>query len=271
VIRLEGVHAGYGPAEVLRGIDLTFASGEMVGLLGPNGSGKTTLVKVMSGALSPRAGRVELEGRPLAHFSPRQRARRLAVVPQRFEPSAELTAGELVLHGRYPYLSFFGAYASTDHEAAQKAMKATATVPFAHRPLTALSGGEVKRVLVARALAQATPALILDEAVSELDLARSVEICELLACLNSGGRLVIMALHDVNLAALFCRRLVFIKNGRVAVDGPTAEVFTATILSDIYDTDIIVTRHPVLDVPQAHLLPRAARARARTACRSSLG
>ncbi len=100
MIRLSDVRAGYGQAEVLRGIDLDLKAGEMVGLLGPNGSGKTTLIKVVSGTLPARAGQVALDGRPLAEFTPRRRARRLAVVPQRFEPSAELTAGELVLHGR---------------------------------------------------------------------------------------------------------------------------------------------------------------------------
>ncbi len=255
VIRCQGLRAGYGAGDVLAGIDLAVASGEMVALLGPNGAGKTTLLLAVSGVLAPTGGRVLLAGRDIARMPPRERARRIAVVPQRAESASGLTVRSLVLAGRYPYLTLFGDYGRADEDAATAAMDAVGVGHLRHRRLDELSGGEFQRALTARALAQGSDVLLLDEASASLDIARKIELHDLLAARNAAGATVVAALHDINLAALYCRRLVFLKNGRVAADGPTAEVFTRQTLSRIYETDIVVIAHPRTGAPQALAVP----------------
>jgi iron complex transport system ATP-binding protein len=240
---------------VLRDVDLSLARGEMVGLLGPNGSGKTTLLLALTGVLVPSAGTIEIDGEPLAELAPRARARRLAAVPQRAEVSFGLRVRSIVLMGRYPYASVLGGYTAEDEAAAEQAMRETGTEYLAEREATALSGGELARVLIARALAQAADVLLLDEASASLDIARKVEVHDLLAAKNRAGATVLSAVHDLNLAALYCNRLVFLKDGRVALDGPTGTVFTAENLSRIYETEVRVFAHPDSGAPQALLVP----------------
>lgn len=256
-MRLTALRAGYGGGDVLRGIDLHVAPGEMVGLLGPNGAGKTTLLLAATGVLAPTAGTVRLAGRDAAAIAPRERARLVAVVPQRAENAGELTVAALVRMGRYPYLPFLGGYGEADKAAAQEAMEAVGVAHLAERRLHELSGGEFQRVLAARALAQDARALVLDEASASLDMARKMELYALLAARNAAGVTVVAALHDLNLAALFCKRLVFLKDGRIAADGHVADVFTSQTLSRIYDTDILVIAHPQNGRPQALAVPAA--------------
>jgi iron complex transport system ATP-binding protein len=251
VIRCRDLTSGYRGRAVLGGLSLTVAAGEMVGILGPNGAGKTTLLMALSGVLSPGAGTVALAGRDLAALTDRQRARLVAAVPQRGENAGELAVRSVVLMGRYPYLGFLGGYGPEDHRAAEAAMEAVGLGELAGRRLHELSGGEFQRVLAARALAQESGILLLDEASASLDIARKMDLYRLLAARNAAGVTILAALHDINLAALFCRRLVFLKNGRIEADGPTAEVFTQQTLSRIYETDIIVIAHPQTGAPQA--------------------
>jgi iron complex transport system ATP-binding protein len=255
MIRCQGLRAGYGNREVLGGIDLHVGQGEMVGLLGPNGAGKTTLLLAITGALPPTGGSVRLGGQDIARLPARERAKRVAAVPQRAESAAELTVRALVLMGRYPYLSLLGDYGADDIKAADAAMEAVGVAALGNRHLGELSGGEFQRALVARALAQAADVLVLDEASANLDIARKMELYALLAARNAAGITILAALHDINLAALFCRRLVFLKNGRIEADGPVVEVFTQQTLSRIYETDIVVIPHPQTGLPQALAVP----------------
>ena len=255
MIRARGLRCGYGRGDVLRGLELRVRPGEMLGVLGPNGGGKTTLVLTLSGVLAPSEGRVELGGDELAALPHRERARRVAVVPQRPEGLAEMWVYSVVLMGRYPHTGTFGGYDDADHDAVREALRRTATEQFADRPAGSLSGGELQRVLLARALAQDAPLLLLDEIAAGLDTARKVELHDLLRAENAAGRTVVSVVHDLNLAALYFPRLVFLKEGRVALDGPTREVFTATNLSRIYDAPITVAPHPVTGDPQAFMVP----------------
>jgi iron complex transport system ATP-binding protein len=257
VIRCTGLRAGYGERDVLGGIDLAVARGEMVGLLGPNGAGKTTLLLTITGVLPPTGGSVRLGGRDLDRLPARDRAKLVAAVPQRAESAAELTVRALVLMGRYPYLSFLGGYGEDDEAAAQAAMEAVGLAGLGRRHLGELSGGEFQRALTARALAQAADVLVLDEASANLDIARKMELYALLAARNAAGTTIVAALHDINLAALYCRRLVFLKDGRIEADGPVADVFTQQTLSRIYETDILVLPHPRTGTPQALAVPAA--------------
>jgi iron complex transport system ATP-binding protein len=265
MIRVTNLRCCYGRPkagrEVLHGIDLSVARGELVGLCGPNGSGKTTLIKALAGLLPARSGKIEIGGADIAGLSHRERALRLSCVMQRAEAPAGFSVRELVLMGRFAHSGMLSGllsdYGPEDTAAAEAALKDAHALDLAERQAAELSGGEIQRVLLARALAQGRELLLLDEAVSALDMARRVEAYDLLALLNQGGSTVLSALHDLNLAALYCPRLVFLKAGRIALDGPTAEIFTESNLKDIYETDIRVTAHPVTGAPQAHLVPGA--------------
>ncbi len=258
MIRFRNASCGYGRNDVLHGIDLQVDKGEMVAVLGPNGSGKTTLLLALSGILPLSSGSIELDGESVSTLNDRQRATRMASVPQKTETPFGLKVSSLVLMGRYPYLSFFRGYSREDRQEAERAMKETGTRHFAERSVGELSGGESQRVIMARALAQGTDILLLDEATSGLDAARKVEIYDLLARKNRQGMTIISAIHDLNHAALYSQRLIFLKNGRVILDGPVKNTFTENNLTKIYETEIRISSHPVTGAPQAHLVPGGA-------------
>ena len=253
VLRVAGISAAYGEKAVLRRVELTLRAGECAALLGPNGSGKTTLLRAISGVLAPQTGEIELLGRPLATLSPRQRARMVAVVPQRGQLPQGLTARQMVLLGRFAHLGWLGAYSREDYAAADSALEETGAAMLANRRLTELSGGELQRVLLARALAQQSPLLLLDELAAGLDWARMVELFDLLERRRAAGACVLMAVHDCNLAALYATRLMGLKGGNLVFDGPVARVFTEENLGALYNIPISILPHPRFGLPQALL------------------
>ncbi len=256
MIHVQELTCGYGAVRVLEGVTFHVAPGEMLGVLGPNGSGKTTLLHVLAGVLQPVGGRVRVAGQDLRATSARWRARRMASVPQKSVVTFPFRTLSVVLMGRYPYLSRWGGYTARDLDAAVEAMEQTATLPLADRLISEVSGGEAQRVIIARALAQDPEILLLDEATSSLDVARKIQVFDLLRRKNrEEGTTVICAMHDLNLAALYCDRLVFLKEGRIALDGATDELFTSEHLSTIYETPVMVSRHPATGGPQAHFVP----------------
>lgn len=255
MIACHDISAGYGAHTVLHGIHLSAQAGETVALLGPNGSGKTTLLRTLSGVLQPSEGRIFLgEGSSaveIVRLSARQRARQVAVVPQRVDHLPHMQARDMVLLGRYAYLSWWGAYSAADYAAADSALAATGAQGLAERFLKELSGGELQRVLLARALAQQSPVLLLDELSAGLDVARMKELFDLLEMRRRAGACVLTVMHDLNLAALYATRLVGLQAGRILFDGPVTQVFTEEHLSTLYETPIHVFSHPVCPVPQA--------------------
>lgn len=260
MIRLADVHCGYpGPngREVLRSIDLRVRRGLITGLLGPNGGGKSTILLTLAGVLPLRNGSIEIDGLDLAALKAKRRARLVCSVPQSAEPPQGLACLSVVLMGRYPHLSFLGAYGPEDRQEALAAMRQTATLEFERRPAERLSGGEFRRVLLARALAQGSPLMLLDEATSGLDMARSVEAMDLLKTRSRQGLTVLAAIHDLNLAALYCDRLILLKNGGILAEGTTQEVFQPDLLTELYGAELVVAPHPVTGAPQAHLVPHA--------------
>jgi len=258
MIAAEGLCAGYGGQTVLHGVDLAAASGELVGVLGPNGAGKTTLLLCLAGVLRPQAGSVRLDGDEMWRLAPHERARRVAVVPQSAEPAQGLRLLSLVLMGRMARLPLLGGYGPEDYRVALAAMQAAGVAHLAARPADELSGGERQRALFARALCQETPVLLLDEASAGLDAAARIRMHDLLAARCRAGLTAVAVLHDLNLAALYCSRLVFLKNGRVAHQGLTADVFRRDILMEIYETDVDIVAHPRTGAPQALFAPGAA-------------
>lgn len=253
--------AGYGGPPVLKGVSFDVADGDFVGILGPNACGKSTLVKCLTGLLSPVSGEIRLAGKPLESLSARQRAQTVAVVPQSTEIPFPFPGREVVEMGRFARVGRFAALSTADHAAVARALEATDTLPLADRPVTELSGGERQRLVLARALAQEAPLLLLDEATAAMDAHRKIDAFDLLAAQNRAGTTILAVMHDLNLAALYCRRLIFLRDGRIAADGPTAEVFRRDLLENLYDTPLDVLVHE--GTPQA--LYRAGRKESRRA------
>ena len=240
----------------LDGVSLDFAAGEMVGILGPNGSGKTTLLAAINGLLPLESGSITLDGTPIQTLRHKERATRMACVPQRPETVPDLPVYDMVLMGRYARLRLWGSYSAHDKAQAEEALEATAILHLRGRSAKTLSGGEFQRVLVARALAQGADTLLLDEATTGLDAAHALAVLDTIRKRNrEKGCRVLAAIHDLNLAALYCDRLVFLKNGRIHADGPTHTVFTPAILESVYETAFTVIAHPRNGLPQALCLP----------------
>ena len=228
----------------LQQVDVSIAQGKLTGLLGPNGCGKTTLLKLLSGVLRPDQGTVGLEGRPLAQIPRRQLARRIAVVPQETHPAFDFTVMEMVLMGRHPHLGVFRLEGPDDFAIAHDALVATGTVHLADRAYMTLSGGEKQRVVIASALAQSSDVLLLDEPTASLDLAYQLEIASLLRRLNRERSVtIVLATHDLNLAASLCETLVLLRDGRVLAQGQTGEVLTASMVQQLYGVDAEVRFH----------------------------
>jgi len=259
LIEIDSLTCAYGRHVVLRDISLRLAAGEMVGLLGPNGSGKSTLLLALAGVIKPREGRIRVAGQDLQGVSARWRARQMASVPQKIAVSFPFKCLSAVLMGRYPHLQGWGDYSRQDLDLALTAMEETGTLHLASRLLPEVSGGEGQMVMIARALAQEAPILLLDEATSALDAAHKIQIFDLLTAKNRQGATLLCIMHDLNLAALYCQRLIFLKNGRIMADGPKASIFRADILSELYETKIMVVHHPVTGDPQAYFVPGAGR------------
>ncbi len=214
VIRVEALDLGYEDRPVLAGLNFQVDRGEFLGILGPNGSGKSTLLHALSGLLPPQKGRIVVKSEPLEGLPSRLRAQILAVVPQSTDVRFPFSCLEIVLMGRYPHRRRLGTLTDADLVWALKSMRRTTTAHLKERPIIEVSGGECQRVVIARALAQDPEILLLDEATSSLDVRKKLEIFELLKYLSeTRGLTVLCAMHDLNLAALYCRRLMFIKEG----------------------------------------------------------
>ena len=244
-VEVSGLRFGYGGSALFDGLELSLPGGGMTGLIGANGSGKTTLLKLISGVLRPDGGSVAAGGREVASIPPPERARRIAVVPQESRLIFDFTVLEVVLMGRAARLGLLGIEGREDLEIARHALARTGMMDLAGRPVSHLSGGERQLVFVARALAQEPGLLLLDEPTAYLDIRHRLEIYRILGQLSRDqGITILTTSHDINLAARFCPRLVLLKRGRILADGPTAEVFRAEILSEVYDTPLRVLLDP---------------------------
>lgn len=244
VYTCNGVRFGYGAAPILEGLSMEIQRGSFVGIIGPNGAGKSTLLHLLTGWRRPTAGSIALNGRPLGLCKRGEIARQVAVVPQREDSTFPFSVEQVVLMARHVHqASGFGFETVEDHRIARNALERLDLATLAHRPVSALSGGEFQRVLLARALAQQTPVLLLDEPTASLDLAHQHKVFALLSELNAEGRTIVAVLHDINLAALFCREIAVLHEGRIAHRGSPSEVLSAAVLSHIYNSPLSVIDH----------------------------
>jgi iron complex transport system ATP-binding protein len=240
---LEAVDATCGFArrpDFLKPVRLTVARGECCSLIGPNGAGKSTLLRLLAGLLTPTSGSVLLDGQPLVEVPPRRRARRLALLPQHCVADLQSAARDVVLMGRFPHRRFGLFEQAGDLQIAEQAMTLTETSSFADRPLSTLSGGEAQRVHIAAAIAQQPAALLLDEPTASLDLNHQLAIFAILRQLaEEHDTAVIVATHDVNLAARFCSKVLLLDEGRPIAAGPPREVIRPEVLEPVYGVELV--------------------------------
>jgi len=256
VVSVERVTFAYNGIPVLRDVSFAAFRGEFMVVLGPNGAGKSTLLRLLGGTLVPSAGEIRLGGIPLQRLSARERARRIGAVAQEVYLDFALTVEEVVLMGRYPYLSRFGHEGPTDRKVARRAMEAVGVEHLRNRLVTTLSGGERQRVLLARALAQEPEVLLLDEPVAHLDINHQTGIMDLLRGLTQErGITVIAAMHDLNLTALYADRVLLLAGGAVTASGTPGEVLIPETLEPVYQSEVLAVRHPRTGCPQIMLIP----------------
>ncbi len=245
------ISAGYSPKQrVLHNLSFSAKGGECIAILGPNGSGKSTLMHVLSGVLAPMQGQVQVQGQLLSALPARQRARHIAVVAQGQTALPAMRVRDLVLLGRYAHGSWLGIYSEADYAATEVAMQECDVLHFSKRYVQELSGGELQRVLLARAFAQQSPILLLDEPAAALDMARVQEIFALLEKKRQEGALIISVMHHINVAALYATRLMGLRQGHCLFDGSVTEVFTQEALQELYGAPVHVFTHPTQNVPQ---------------------
>ena len=245
MIELRDVTVEYHGRAVVRGVDLDIAAGERVALIGPNGAGKSTLLRVLTGLVKPAAGRASLDGIPIDQLDRGAIARRLAVVPQQATLPFATRVEEVVALGRLPHEDPFRGARPADRAAIAAAIERVGVGHLLGRDARELSLGERQLVLLALAVAQATPVLVLDEPTVHLDLRHQVGTMELLVDLNvRDGTTILAVLHDLGLAAIFFPRLVLIDAGRIVADGSAAEVLTPDRIRDVFGVDPSIVRLP---------------------------
>ena len=255
LIRVENVGYRYNHQWVIKGVSFEAGQGELIGIIGPNGSGKTTLLKCIAGLLVPREGRVLWEGQPLSNFSQNKIARNMALVSQETSLIFSPTVLETVLMGRYPYLKRFQLEGPRDHQLAEAAMERTQIKHLHRRTLTELSSGERQRVYLARALCQEPRVLLLDEPTAFLDIQHQVGILDLVFNLNLQKELtILLASHDINLTAQYCRRLIIIHQGRIETMGSPEQVIREDTIKKVFETLVAVDKNPFTQTPRITLM-----------------
>ncbi|MCB2185253.1 MAG: ABC transporter ATP-binding protein [Deltaproteobacteria bacterium] len=240
VYQTAGLTFAYDGAPVLSGLDLTILAGRFYGIVGPNGCGKTTLLDLLTGGHRPAAGSIRLWNRELGSYASPELARRLSLVPQEFAINFPFTVYETVLMGRHPHIPRFASPAARDLAMVDEALDLVEMSHMAEKPVTELSGGEKQRVVLARALAQDAPLMLLDEPTSNLDVNHSLAVLRVVESRVRAGATVVAVMHDLNLAAAFCDHLVFMKEGRVLSSGPTGEVLDGGTLAQVFGVAALV-------------------------------
>jgi len=242
----------YGARQVLEGVAFSAQPGEMIGICGPNGSGKTTLLRTMSRVIDRSGGRICYAGQDMDTFSFRMLARRVASVPQETAINFDYTVREIVMMGRHPHIGRFSAETPEDRSICERAMRLADVGHLSEMPVNAISGGERQRVLIARALTQGPDILLLDEATSHLDISNQIEILDIIRR-EMREMTTISVFHDINLAACYCDRIVFLNDRTIVAMGTPAEVLTPGTIRSVFGIDVIVSTHPHTGRP--YILP----------------
>lgn len=238
-VQARDVLAQLGGQSILKGVSLSAKQNDFIGLIGPNGSGKSTLLKCIYRVLEPSGGAVYLDGRELRRYSYRESAKRIAVLAQHNYYNFEFSVRDVVLMGRSPHKKPMERDNAEDFRIVREALELVGMQDFAERSFSTLSGGEQQRVILARALAQQTPCLILDEPTNHMDVKYQLQLMDIVKGLN---RTVISAVHDLNIAAMYCSRIFVLKSGRVVASGTPDEVLTPELIREVYEVEAEVFR-----------------------------
>ncbi len=261
MIAFENVAVRYPGAKsrALDGVSFTAREGRVTAVAGPNGSGKSTLVRALLRRITVESGRIMIAGDDIAELTTRAVAHRVAVTVQREEPAFPMRVSEYVSLGRFPRLGLWRSAAAPDDSAVAASLERSGVGQFAERRTDELSGGEWQRVRIARALAQESKALVLDEPTTFLDLSHEMELFELLHSLAADDMTILIISHQLNLVSRFADDVVLLDHGRVVASGPPEEVMNASLLEQVYDWPVVVTRDPAVGAPSLVPLRRRTR------------
>lgn len=250
MLKVIDVYANYADHPVLKGLDFEIANGEVVAVIGPNGAGKTTLVRVISGVIPLQAGKILVNGKDLNGMAPEERAKLMAVVPQARQLPLDFSVHQTVMIGRTPYIGWFGLTSLRDEQTVLQAMNQTQISHLNKRRIGELSGGEQQRVLLARALAQDTPLLLMDEPTTHLDLQHQFALLNLIRKLAKEQKFaILLILHDLNLASIYADRVLLMVDGKILREGTPNMVITAKNLAEAYHINVQVIEHPEYGTP----------------------
>jgi iron complex transport system ATP-binding protein len=245
-----GLDLGYGERKIVSALDLSLPAGKLTVIVGANACGKSTLLRGLARLLTPTRGAVYLDGKPIHQMPTREVATILGVLPQSPIAPDAITVTDLVGRGRYPHQGWFRRWTPEDDAAVAQALKSTDILELADRPVDELSGGQRQRVWIAMALAQETDLLLLDEPTTFLDINHQVEVLDLLTDLvKTGGRTVVVVLHDLNLACRYADHIVAMKAGTIVTEGRPVEVITEQIVKDVFGMASRIVVDPVSDTP----------------------
>jgi len=249
-LRTAALSVSYDAGPVVDGVDLALPAGEITAIIGPNGCGKSTLLRTLARLLAPETGVVLLDGSDVHRRPTRDVARELGLLPQGAPCPDGLTVEDLVARGRYPHRGRWRPWSAQDQEQVDAAIEQTAMTDLRDRPVDQLSGGQRQRAWIAMALAQDTPTMLLDEPTTYLDLAHQIEVLDLLARLNrERGRTIVLVLHDLNEAARYADRIVAMRDGRIAADGPPADVLTQSTVKQVFGLHCQILEDPETGAP----------------------
>jgi len=237
MVEIQHLFAGYGQGDVLQDLDLRFPRGRITAILGPNGCGKSTLLKALIGLTPKVRGQILVDGLDLATLDTREIARKIAYLPQNSR-TPDMTARQLVLHGRFPYLSYPRRYRESDRLAAQKAMETLGIQDLADRPLAQLSGGTRQKCRIAMALAQDAPVILMDEPLSFLDISHQLSLLELAQDLAHQGKTPVLVLHDLSLALRYADQVILMAEGRIFQTGTPEEILESGALEQIFGVKV---------------------------------
>ncbi len=250
LLSVHGITVTYAAHPVLRDVSFEVNRGDLVVVLGPNGAGKTTLLRTIAKIVTPKVGTVLLDGRDISSLPTNQLMRTLSVVPQSEGSAFSFTVQDIVAMGRTPHVSPLAPLSQRDWQVIREAMEATDVWELRDRLFSELSGGEQRRVLIAKALAQEPQLLLLDEPTANLDLHYQLEVVELIQRLNRERNITVLAvLHDLNLAAMLGQRFILMHQGRIYAMGNAEEVLTPQNIQQVYGVPVVVTRHPLNGKP----------------------
>ncbi len=258
ILEVKGLSAGYENGYVIEDISFSLKEGEFISILGRNGSGKSTLIKAIQGLLKNVSGQITIDGEDIFTLKPRQIAKKIAYVPQIFSFSFEFNVMEIILMGRYIHQGRLGSTSSSDSRIIEEVMNLAQIAHLKEKKIAHLSGGERQRVFIARALAQDTPFLFLDEPSSHLDISYQVEVYQILKRLQEEkGKTILSTEHNINLIIPYSQKLMFLKEGKVRASGSPEELITKDNIKDVFQADVEIRENIHSKLPEISLIPKA--------------